>query len=211
MDYPSKRIGTVVEELTRLPGIGQKTALRLALHLLRAPERDAYALGQAVIDLRAHTRLCSRCFNLSDEELCRLCANPSRQETTVCLVADLRDVLALERAGMFRGLYHVLGGLISPLDGVGPDRLQIDSLMERLGREPVEELILALGSSPEADTTAFYVARRVEQERTGVRITHLARGLPAGAELEYADEMTLAQSFQLRTEYHTTPNPSRQS
>ena len=205
MEFPSKRIGTAVEELTRLPGIGPKTALRLALHLLRVPEQQALALGQALIDLRTHTRSCRRCFNVSDEELCRLCANPARREETVCLVADLRDLLAIERAGMFRGLYHVLGGLISPLDGIGPDRLQIDSLIDRLGREPVEELILAVGSSPEAETTAFYVARRVEAERPGVRLSHLARGLPAGAELEYADELTLAQSFQLRTPYSTLP------
>ncbi len=206
MEFPSKRIAKAVEELTRLPGIGPKTALRLALYLLRVPEQQAVALGQSLIDLRTHTRSCRRCFNVSDEELCRICANPSRREETVCLVADLRDLLAIERAGMFRGLYHVLGGLISPLDGIGPDRLQIDSLLVRLAREPVEELILALGSSPEADTTAFYVARRVEAERPTVRLSHLARGLPAGAELEYADELTLAQSFQLRTPYTTSPH-----
>ena len=198
MDYPSDSIRQVVEELAKLPGIGKKTALRLALHLLRTPPEDNNRLGQAILDLRRNTQLCSRCANLSDGEVCRICADLNRKQEMICIVADVRDVMALERTNHYFGVYHVLGGLINPLAGIGPAQLNIDTIVERA--KDVQEIILALPATPEGETTAFFIAKKLNGLK--LRISNIARGIPVGSELEFADELTLARSIQQRTEYH---------
>ena len=199
MEYPTQSIARAVEALSRLPGIGKKTALRLVLHVLRASATDADELGQSLIDLRHHTRRCADCGHLTDTERCGICTSPRRTRTQICVVEDARDVMALERTGQYQGLYHVLGGLISPLDGIGPAQLHIEPLLERIGREGATEVILALSATLEGDQTAFYLSRRLGS--LPVRLSHIARGIPVGGELEFADEVTLARSLQQRTPY----------
>lgn len=182
-----------VTELSRLPGIGRKTALRLALYLLRRDEKEATALGEAIIRLRRDICYCRVCHNISEQELCPICASPSRDQRTVCVVENVKDVMSIENTGQFRGVYHVLGGLISPIDGVGPDMLEINSLVDRVRGGEVDEVILALSATMEGDTTNFYIYRRLAD--TGVRLTQLARGMSVGNEIEYTDEVTLGRSL----------------
>lgn len=182
-----------VTELSRLPGIGRKTALRLALYLLRRDEKEATALGEAIIRLRHDICYCRVCHNISEQELCPICASPSRDQRTVCVVENVKDVMSIENTGQFRGVYHVLGGLISPIDGVGPDMLEINSLVDRVRGGEVDEVILALSATMEGDTTNFYIYRRLAD--TGVRLTQLARGMSVGNEIEYTDEVTLGRSL----------------
>lgn len=189
----SNLLDKAVAELAKLPGIGRKTALRLALHLLRQEKGEALALGNSIIDLRENIVYCRRCHNISESETCAICASPRRDPKIVCVVENVKDVMALEATNEFKGLYHVLGGLIAPLDGVGPSDLEIDSLVERVGREGVEEVILALSPTVEGDTTSFYIFRRLAD--TGVQVSVLARGLSIGNELEYTDELTLGRSL----------------
>jgi recombination protein RecR len=198
MDYPSDSIRRVVEELAKLPGIGKKTALRLALHLLRTAPEDNDRLGQAIQDLRRNTQLCTQCGNLSDGVRCRICCDTHRQTDVLCIVADVRDVMALERTHQYNGQYHVLGGVINPLAGIGPGQLNIESLSERA--KDVKEIILALPATPEGETTAFFIAKKLNG--FSLKITNIARGIPVGSELEFADELTLARSIQQRTDYH---------
>ncbi len=206
MNFSSKKIERAVEEISRLPGIGKKTALRLALHLLRRPEEQSLALADALIDLRQNTGFCKKCHTVSDTELCGICASPRRDASIVCVVEDVRDVMAIENTGGFQGLYHVLGGLISPMDGIGPGDLHLDSLLQRLEEGEIKELIFALNTTMEGDTTNFYLYRKVKN--LPIALTTIARGIAVGDELEFADEVTLGRSIQHRIPYEQSlPKP----
>lgn len=198
MEFASSLLDNAVTELARLPGIGRKTALRLALHLLRAEPHIAHDLGQSIIDLREGICYCSKCHNISESELCPICSDASRDHSTVCVVETVKDVMAFENTGQYRGLYHVLGGVISPMDGIGPERLAIDSLVKRVEAGRVNEVILATGATIEGDTTNYYIYRRLSPFH-GVRVTQLARGVAVGNEIEYIDEVTLGRSLINRT------------
>jgi recombination protein RecR len=182
-----------VNEFSRLPGIGRKTAMRLVLHLLRQEIGVVEAFGHAMITLKHEVKYCKVCHNISDTEVCRICANPQRDGSTICVVENIRDVMAVEGTQQFRGLYHVLGGVISPMDGVGPGDLQIESLVDRVNRGGINEIILALSSTMEGDTTNFYIYRKLGE--TNVKLTVIARGISIGDELEYTDEVTLGRSI----------------
>ena len=196
--FSSPLLENAVTELSRLPGVGRKTALRLALHLLRREASDARRLGQAVIDLREGIRYCSVCHNISQDEVCPICSSPLRDARTVCVVENVKDVMSIENTGEFHGRYHVLGGLISPIDGIGPDALEIASLVERVEAGGIDEVILALSATMEGDTTNFYIYRRLAAFPE-LRITQLARGVSVGNEIEYTDEITLGRSLVNRT------------
>ncbi len=197
-EYASGLLENAVRELSRLPGVGRKTALRLALHILRRDESEGIALGEAIIDLRKNIRYCVECHNISETEVCPVCASPQRDHKTVCVVENVRDVMSIENTGQYNGVYHVLGGVISPMDGVGPDQLEIDSLVRRVADEGITEVILALAATMEGDTTNFYIFRKLGALE-GVRITQLARGMAVGNEIEYTDELTLGRSLLRRT------------
>lgn len=197
--FASRLVENAVNELSRLPGIGKKTALRLALHLLKKDEHVAEALGTALIRMRKEIVFCSQCHNISDGEVCEICSSPGRDRSTLCVVEDVRDVMAIENTGQFNGLYHILGGIISPIDGVGPNDLHIDSLIKRVADEEVAEVILALSTTIEGDTTNFYLFKKLKD--FNVPITTIARGVSVGDELEYADEVTLGRSLLNRQPY----------
>lgn len=199
MKYSSKLIADAVAEFTRLPGIGEKTALRLVLHLLKQDNEKVNAFGDAVTRMRRDIKFCTICNNVSDHELCEVCGNVHRDQATVCLVESIRDVIAIENTNIYRGVYHVLGGVISPIDGVGPDKLNIESLVERVKSGTVKEIIMALNPTIEGDTTIFYISKKLAEY--GIKITTIARGISFGGELEYADEMTLARSIATRLPY----------
>ncbi|MCJ8165351.1 recombination mediator RecR [Pontibacter sp. E15-1] len=199
MNFPSKLIENAVEELAKLPGIGRKTALRLALHLLKEESETTYALAESLAKMRTDVKHCTQCHNISDAEVCSICANPLRDKSVLCVVSDIRDVIAIENTSQYKGLYHVLGGVISPLEGVGPSDLQIESLLERLPASEVKEILLAISPTMEGDTTAFYLTRKLREYP--LRITTIARGVPVGGELEYTDEITLGRSIVERTAY----------
>lgn len=201
-NFNSRLLDNAVAELSKLPGIGQKTALRLALHLLRQEKDVARDLGTAIIDMCDNIRYCSRCHNISEEETCPICSDRRRDASSVCVVENVKDVITVEATRVHHGLYHVLGGLISPLEGVSPSDLEIDSLVERVEKEGVEEVILALSPTMEGDTTNFYIYRKLSH--LPVKITMLARGLSIGNELEYADELTLGRSIQNRMLFSDT-------
>jgi len=196
LEYPSKLIENAVGELSRLPGIGKKTALRLALHLLKAETETTATLAEALAKMRFEITYCQSCHSISDSEECGICANKLRDHAQVCVVADVRDVIAIENTGQYKGVYHVLGGVISPIEGIGPSDLHIDSLVQRAGAEgsEVREVILAISPTMEGDTTAFYLSRRL-RDLPDVHISTIARGIPMGGELEYADEITLGRSI----------------
>lgn len=198
-EYASSLLENAVTELSRLPGIGRKTALRLALHMLRREPSEAIALGESIIRMREGITYCKSCHNISENDLCPLCADIRRDHSTVCVVESVKDVLCFERTRQYNGVYHVLGGLISPLDGVGPEQLEIDSLVERVAEGEVKEVILALSATMEGDTTNFYIFRRLGT--LPVRITQLARGVSVGNEIEYTDEVTLGRSLLNRTDF----------
>ncbi len=200
-EFSSSLLENAVNALSRLPGIGRKTALRLALHILRRPADEADTLGNAIINLRRGIKYCTICHNISDSETCDICASPGRQHEIVCVVENVKDVVSIENTARFNGLYHVLGGLISPVDGIGPDVLQIDSLVQRVAQGNVAEIILATGATIEADTTNFYIFRRLQAAGTPIKITQLARGVAVGNEIEYTDEATLARSIINRTPF----------
>lgn len=199
MNIPSKLIARAVSELSRLPGIGEKTALRLALHLLRQDNERVSAFGEAIVQMRRDIRYCTQCHNVSDEDICSICANPARENHMVCVVESLRDVIAIENTGIYRGVYHVLGGVISPMDGIGPEKLEIDSLMQRIATGSIQEILLALSPTIEGDTTMFYLSKKLQA--FPVKLTTISRGIAVGGELEYADEMTLARSIVTRIPY----------
>jgi recombination protein RecR len=192
-EFTSQVLENAVTELSRLPGIGRKTALRLALHLLRRDEREVTALGEAIIRLRRDICYCRECHNISENDVCAICASPLRDHRTVCVVENVKDVMSIENTGQYNGVYHVLGGLISPIDGIGPDSLEIASLVERVEKGDIDEVILALSSTMEGDTTNFYIFRRLGA--CEVKLTQLARGMSIGNEIEYTDEVTLGRSL----------------
>jgi recombination protein RecR len=203
MNYPSRLIEDAVNEISRLPGIGKKTALRLALHLLKRDEQQSRSLSEAILNMRTKTTYCAKCHNIADDIYCNICSNPRRDQTTICVVVDTRDVLAIESTNQYKGLYHVLGGIISPLEGIGPSDLEIESLLSRIenqqGEDAVQEIILALSPTMEGDTTAFYLQKKLKT--TGVKMSTIARGIPIGGDLEYADEVTLGRSIVSRVAY----------
>lgn len=189
-----------MQEFSRLPGIGRKTALRLVLHLLRQETSDVEQFAQAISTMKREVRFCRCCHNISDEELCPICADRRRDATTICVVENIQDVMAIENTQQYHGLYHVLGGVISPMDGIGPSDLEIDSLVQRVAEEGVSEVILALSPTMEGDTTNFYLFRKLAPY-TDVRLTIIARGVSVGGELEYTDEVTLGRSILNRTPF----------
>jgi recombination protein RecR len=191
-------IQRLIDELARLPGIGRKTAQRLAFHLLHVEEPDAHRLGQAILDLRSQVRLCRRCFNVTSAEECSLCRDLRRDPSLICVVERAQDVVVVEKTQEFRGRYHVLGGAISPIQGVGPDQLRVAELMARVDDEGVKEVIVATNPTIEGDTTAMYLARLLKP--LGVKVTRLASGLPVGGDLDYADELTLGRALAGRQE-----------
>lgn len=206
-NYPSKLLENAVGNLAKLPGVGRKTALRLALHLLRSPGHDAEDLAKAILELRSNVCYCERCHNISDSPVCDICSDMHRDQNKICVVENIRDVLTIEATHEHRGLYHVLGGLVSPMEGVGPGDLEIDSLVERVKVEKPEEIILALAPTMEGDTTAFYIFRRLAE--TPVKITVLARGVAVGGDLEYTDEVTLGRSIVQRIPFADSISANR--
>lgn len=199
LQLTSSLLENAVTELSRLPGVGRKTALRLALHLLRQDETVGVKLGESIIKLRKEIKYCKQCHNISETDICPICSSPARDPKLVCVVENINDVMIFERTGQYRGLYHVLNGLISPMDGIGPDQLEIASLVERVKREGIEEVILALSATMEGDTTNYYIYRMLGS--TDVKITQLARGVAIGNEIEYTDEVTLGRSLLNRTPF----------
>ncbi|GAA0872050.1 recombination mediator RecR [Gangjinia marincola] len=193
MDFSSKLVGQAVDEVSRLPGIGKRTALRLVLHLLKQPQDQTVRLADALIKLRTQVNFCDTCHNISDAPRCEICADRNRDRQLICVVEDIRDVMAIESTGQYRGLYHVLGGKISPMDGIGPGELTIQSLVQRVEEDEVNEIIFALSSTMEGDTTNFYIYKQLEG--TPVKTSTISRGISVGDELEYADEVTLGRSI----------------
>lgn len=196
MPFSSSLLEQAVNEFAKLPGIGKKTALRLVLHLIKQPQEEVQFFSDTISKMRNEIKFCSKCFNVSDTEVCNICSNWARNKHIVCVVENIRDVIAIESTQQFNGLYHVLGGIISPLDGVGPDQLTIEPLITRLKEDEVEELIFALSPNIQGDTTLFYISKKIKDNP--VKITTIARGIAFGGELEYADELTLARSLQNR-------------
>ena len=199
MNFSSRKIELAVEELSRLPGIGKKTALRLVLHLFRRPAGQTDSLSAALLDLRNNTTFCSECHTISDTEICSICSSPKRDKSIVCIVEDVRDVMAIENTGGYSGVYHVLGGLISPMDGIGPSDLTIDALIDKMKTGEVKEVVFALNTTMEGDTTNFYLYRKIKD--FGASLTTIARGIAVGDELEFTDEVTLGRSIQHRIPY----------
>ncbi|MBF1067386.1 MAG: recombination protein RecR [Porphyromonadaceae bacterium] len=197
--YPSKLVERAVEQLASLPGIGRKTALRLALHLLSRPVSDVQTFAHALAEMREGIVYCKKCHNISDTELCPICSNPKRDQSLVCVVQHVGDVLAIENTGQYRGVYHVLGGVISPIDGIGPEDLKITELIDRVRQGNVQEIILALGTTMEGDTTNFFIYRSLSG--LDVKLSVIARGVAIGDEIEYADEVTLGRSILSRTSF----------
>ena len=204
MNYSSKLLEKAVEEFAKLPGIGKKTALRLVLNLLNREVDDVTRFAKAITSLREKIRFCKKCHNISDIEICQLCSNPSRDNSTLCVVEDIRDVMAIENTQQYRGLYHVLGGVISPMDGIGPQHLNIESLIDKVNSGEVKEIIFALSTTMEGDTTNFYIFKKLKE--TSVKVSTIARGIAFGDELEYADEITLGRSIANRLPYESSIN-----
>ena len=202
-EFASRLLESAVSEFAKLPGIGRKTALRLVLHLLKQDEQEAVSFGEAIIKLRREIRYCRVCHNISETEVCPICGNPSRDASTICVVENVKDVMSIENTHQHRGLYHVLGGLISPMDGIGPTDIEVDSLEERVKAGGIKEVILALSATMEGDTTNFYIFRRLAPY-PDVKITILARGVSVGNEIEYTDELTLGRSILNRTLFSDT-------
>lgn len=202
MNFSSKLLESAVNEFAKLPGIGQKTALRLVLHLLNQPEADVEKFSGSVINLRRNIRFCKTCYNISDLPVCEICAGQKRDHTMVCVVEDTRDVMAIENTSQFSGVYHVLSGLISPMDGIGPSDLNIESLIERVKTGEITEVILALSATMEGDTTIFYLYKKLKEYP--VQITTIARGIAFGGEIEYVDEITLGRSIVTRVPYENS-------
>ena len=198
MYYFADSLAELIEQFAKLPGIGPKTAQRLAFHILRGPKEDAHALAKALVRAREGIRTCSVCNNLTDIDPCKICRNPNRDKTVLCVVEDVRDVVALEKAGAYRGYYHVLNGTISPMQGIGPEKLKIEELLARVKKGGIEEVIIATNSGMDGETTSLYLAKVLKPYQ--VKVTRIAQGLPVGSDLEYADQLTLSRAFQGRTE-----------
>ena len=193
MQFPSLLVENAVNEFAKLPGIGKKTALRLILHLLKQNETAVRGFGEAIVKMRSEIKFCQRCHNIADADICSICANSMRKQEMICVVENIRDVITIESTQQYHGTYHVLGGIISPLDGIGPDQLQIESLLNRVIKEDIHEIIFALSPNIQGDTTIYYIQKKLQP--AAVKITTIARGIAFGGELEYADEMTLARSI----------------
>lgn len=202
MNFSSKLIEDAVNEFSRLPGVGKRTALRFVLHLMKQNPSEVNQFGNAFIKLRAELRYCEKCHNVSDKPLCEVCANPHRDHSLVCVVEDIRDVMAIENTQQYRGVYHVLGGIISPMDGIGPSDLNIESLVEKANIGEIKEVIMALSTTMEGDTTNFYIYKRLKEHN--LTVSTIARGISIGDELEYADEVTLGRSIVNRTLYENS-------
>jgi recombination protein RecR len=202
MEFASKLLEKAVDEMSQLPGIGKRTALRLVLHLLKQPKEQTGFLAQSLLTMREEVKYCTSCHNISDKTICEICANKNRNHQIICVVEDIRDVMAIENTGQFRGIYHVLGGKISPIDGVGPSQLNIVTLVEKVKSGEVNEIIFALSSTMEGDTTNFYIYKQIAE--TSVIISTIARGISVGDELEYADEVTLGRSILQRIPFEKT-------
>jgi recombination protein RecR len=196
MQLSSSLLENAVNEFAKLPGIGKKTALRLVLHLLKQEPEKVEVFGETIVKMRKEIKFCQRCFNVADADICAICSNSMRKQELICVVENIRDVIAIESTQQYNGTYHVLGGIISPLDGVGPDQLNIESLVHRVQKEKTEEIIFALNPNIQGDTTIYYIQKKLQQ--LPVRITTIARGIAFGGELEYADELTLARSISNR-------------
>lgn len=201
MEYPSKLIEEAVNQMAKLPGIGKKTALRLVLHLVRTQEQNTTQLTEALRKLKSGIEFCKSCFNIADDTTCAICGSHRRDRSIICVVEDFKDVMAIENTAQYNGLYHVLGGVISPINGIGPSELKIDALVERLNQAngEVKEIIFALSPTMEGDTTAFYIHKKIKSFQ--LKISSIARGVPVGGELEYTDEITLGRSILSRTRY----------
>ncbi len=202
MEFSSKLLERAVNEMSQLPGIGKRTALRLVLHMLKQPKEQTTALAEALQTMRNDVKFCKSCHNISDVEVCEICANPNRDQTLVCVVEDIRDVMAIENTSSFKGLYHVLGGKISPMDGIGPHDLNINSLVNKVKEGKIKELIFALSSTMEGDTTNFYIFKQIQE--FNVFTSTIARGISVGDELEYADEITLGRSIVNRVPFESS-------
>lgn len=202
MDFSSKLLERAVSEMSQLPGIGKRTALRLVLHMLRQPKEQTLALSHALESMRNEVKFCKSCHNISDNDLCEICSNVNRKEDVICVVEDVRDVMAIENTSSFKGLYHVLGGIISPMDGIGPHDLNIDSLVSKVKEGEIKELIFALSSTMEGDTTNFYIYKQIKD--CNVLTSTIARGISVGDELEYADEITLGRSIVNRIPFESS-------
>lgn len=203
MEYPSRVLSRAVEQISTLPGIGQKTALRMALHLLRRDSQDILSLASAIESLAREIHYCPTCNNICDEGECDICADKNRDSSTICVVEDIRDVIAIEQTGLYRGVYHVLGGKISPMEGIGPADIEIESLTRRIAENTINEIIFALSSTIEGDTTAYYIYRTLPKG-IDIKVTSIARGVSIGEEIQYADQMTLARSIRNRIPYENT-------
>ncbi|WP_340113262.1 recombination mediator RecR [Maribellus mangrovi] len=200
--YPSRLLENAVNEFSKLPGIGRKSALRLVLHLLRQDKEQVTTFGNSLIELRNEIKHCQVCYNISDTDVCQICSNSSRNKSVICVVENIRDVMSIENTQQYNGLYHVLGGIISPMDGIGPAELEIESLINRIGEGEIIEVILALSTTMEGDTTNFYIYRKLKDFE--VKISTLARGVSIGDELEYTDEITLGRSLLNRVPYESS-------
>jgi len=205
MIFSSTLLEKAVNELAKLPGIGKKTALRLALHLLKQPENEVSHFCESIENMRKEIKFCNRCYNISDKQICNICDNISRKQDIICVVENIRDVMAIESTQHFNGVFHVLGGIISPLDGVGPEQLNIEPLIQRVHAEKITEIVFALNPNIQGDTTIYYIGRKLKEYP--VKITTIARGISFGGELEYADEMTLAKSITNRIPVERYINP----
>jgi recombination protein RecR len=196
MEYYPGSVKNLIRHLARLPGIGQKTAERLAMHILQQPAEEANQLARSIVDMKKRLRLCSRCFALSDDALCRICNDPAREQKVLCVVEQPADMASIEKSGAFRGRYHILGGVISPMDGIGPDDLKIAELLERIEQEAIEEIILATGTNVEGESTAAYIAGVLAARP--VKVTRIASGVPMGGDLKYVDQVTLKRAMESR-------------
>ena len=205
MELPSKLLENAVNEMSQLPGIGKRTALRLVLHLLKQPAEQTEILSSALTNMRNDIQYCKECHTIADDEICGICSNSSRDKSVICVVEDVRDVMALENTGMFKGVYHVLGGKISPIEGIGPSQLKITSLVEKVKAGNVSEIIFALSSTMEGDTTNFYIYKQIKE--FDIKTSTIARGIAVGDELEYADEVTLGRSLLNRIPFETSIKP----
>jgi len=197
--YPSKLLSDVVYQFGKLPGIGERTALRLVLHLLRSGKENALEFSESVREFIEHIQFCTTCYNISDSETCSICSNPKRDRSLVCVVENIKDIMAVENTQQYQGLYHVLGGIISPMEGIGPNDLHIEPLIERVNKDSVREVILALSATMEGDTTNYYLYKKLKE--TGVNVSLIARGVSFGDELEYTNELTLGRSIINRTPF----------
>ena len=202
MDYPSKLVEEAVEQFSKLPGLGKKTALRFVLNILKMNKQEVSNFGNAFINLRNNINYCSNCHSISDLEICDICNNINRDDSIICVVEDIRDVMAIEKTNQFKGKYHVLGGVISPIDAIGPSDLNISSLLDKIEKVNLKELIMALSSTMEGDTTNFYIFKKIKNKN--IKMSVIARGISVGDELEYADEVTLGRSILNRTLYENT-------